>query len=914
MEKFVDNFYKRNKSQFKKYFSYIKENDWSEDENEISKRGGIHYTKIKNVVDNKVIIVKGRQPEYQIQNKLVDTVIERLEHFVTKVSSDITRPYTKKSLKMMTDIVEFHQSRIDKYLSLDIEMRQTEDTTVDGEDYVNEEIDFDNILYKSHSKIYDKMSQIDTGTNIDRTQTIQFFGGDDKMSKAPLSMLNEIILEYPEVKEKLDKMGIDFKSKPKNQMLIHIPEEDIPYWDVDKHFFDQSKEAIQFFLDEFKKAEFGIEVDGVKISPWIYFHTNIFKASIPQPHENVFTGRVESKDVFMNPPLRDNEFFIIQETYYEAKDETIFLCATRRAAKTTLISSHIVHSLTIGKKAGSIVGGSSSDLGHIKTDVKVCLQHVHPAFRIPVINSWDDPMVRIGLKKKNQKDILKAEIKITNLSVGKGDANTKLAGFTPDFFVFDEIMKMDFEKPLAAAKASFDSIYGKRLTPILSGTGSINDSISEDTVKLLSDPERGGVKPMDWDALERGIPSDCITWKRRKFGTFIPGQMSVKVGMVKKDTPLWQYLGVEKTEALDKIRILVTDWRKGKEIIDKDRANLAFNKDKLTQEKVDYPIDPEEIFLSGKTNPFMPETLRNYKNSLIESGDHGMNVRLSYDSVGGIIYEESDDEVAAFPFQGGFHDSPVTIYQPPVFKPPFEFYIAGMDDYKQEQSDGDSVGSIVIIRRDTKEVVATLHSRPDPHSLFHRQAYMMLQMYNCPIYMENADMEFKQYTDNLGWQVSDRYLLKNVNIVGDMESEGGGGNRPIGWTPTTKNKSYYLGLAINSIKTQDRQELADGQIISELGYKKIKDLRLLEEMATFRFGGNFDGITAYMSAVAYDYYLTYTMGAPEVPPTEAEMHIREKEESRRKKIMGNNRGGNSMFPSTRSKLFPSGSRSLFPKI
>src|SRR5699024_10457972 len=111
------------------------------------------------------------------------------------------------------------------------------------------------------------------------------------------------------------------------------------------------------------------------------------------------------------------------------------------------------------------------------------------------------------------------------------------------------------------------------------------------------------------------------------------------------------------------------------------------------------------------------------------------------------------------------------------------------DDYKQEQSDGDSVGSVVIIRRDTKEVVASLHSRPDPHSHFHRQVYMLLQLYNCPVYMENADMEFKQYTDNLGWQVSDRYLLKNVNIIGDMEKESSG-NRPIGWTPTTANKSY----------------------------------------------------------------------------------------------------------------------------
>lgn len=178
--------------------------------------------------------------------------------------------------------------------------------------------------------------------------------------------------------------------------------------------------------------------------------------------------------------------------------------------------------------------------------------------------------------------------------------------------------------------------------------------------------------------------------------------------------------------------------------------------------------------------------------------------------------------------------------------------------------------------------------------------------------MENADMEFKQYTDNLGWQVSDRYLLKNVNIIGDMEKESSG-NRPIGWTPTTANKSYYLGLAINSIKTQDRHETEEGNIVTELGYKKIKDLRLLEEMATFRFGGNFDGITAYMSAVAYDYYLTYTMGAPEAPPTEEELRIREEERKRSIENSKRIRGGRTMFPETRGSMFPTSRGGLFPK-
>src|SRR5699024_6657569 len=125
MEEFVDNFYKRNRGQIKKFFDYIKENDWSEPEESIKKRGDKHYTSIKNVVDNRVIVIKGRQPEYAIQNKLVDTVIERLEHFVSKVGSDITKPYVKKPLEMMTELINYHLDRIDGYLSLDIDMKSS---------------------------------------------------------------------------------------------------------------------------------------------------------------------------------------------------------------------------------------------------------------------------------------------------------------------------------------------------------------------------------------------------------------------------------------------------------------------------------------------------------------------------------------------------------------------------------------------------------------------------------------------------------------------------------------------------------------------------------------------------------------------------------------------------------------------
>jgi len=71
-------------------------------------------------------------------------------------------------------------------------------------------------------------------------------------------------------------------------------------------------------------------------------------------------------------------------------------------------------------------------------------------------------------------------------------------------------------------------------------------------------------------------------------------------------------------------------------------------------------------------------------------------------------------------------------------------------------------------------------------------------------------------------------------------------------------------------KYEDEQ----GRIRTRWGFEKIKDIRLLEEMIKFKFGGNHDGITAAMSAYFYDYFLQVTYGAPKPPLTQEEERIK----------------------------------------
>ena len=69
-------------------------------------------------------------------------------------------------------------------------------------------------------------------------------------------------------------------------------------------------------------------------------------------------------------------------------------------------------------------------------------------------------------------------------------------------------------------------------------------------------------------------------------------------------------------------------------------------------------------------------------------------------TAGMILADEANHlSLAEYPHQGGFVDAPVMIYEGlPEVKPPYGLYIAGLDDYKHDQSDGDLQSTACGIR------------------------------------------------------------------------------------------------------------------------------------------------------------------------------------------------------------------------
>jgi hypothetical protein len=689
--------------------------------------------------------------------------------------------------------------------------------------------------------------------------------------------MHHILVEmYPEIKVKLDGMGIDFDTPPKNEMLINM--EEVPVWNPNKHYFDQDKDTLQFYVDEFKKIRDGIVIDGVFISAWLYYHLNVFKTPVPTEKYNKNSNTYESTDVVKNPPLRDNEWFVIQDNYLKAKEQgkMLFIAATRRAAKTTLIASHLDHSATIGKQSLLCAGGSAKDLGQIEKNFKTTIQSKNPAFATyNTSNDWAKK-IELGIKSKAGKTILLSVLNVINLDSGGDKKSEILAGFTPDAFVLDEAMKVPFLNQLEALKPALDAPSGKRCVAIISSTAG-NEELARDGYDVLDAPEVHGVLEMEWDALERGIDKELITWKRRRFGTFIPGQMSAKDGLRKIESNLADYLGKPDAKELKKIGIQITDWKKALEIITTDREKKKKNRQSYIKELLYHPIDPEEIFLSVKVNPFPVEEARMQLNKIKMEGRNGKKVELYKDGLD-IKYSLTNKELPKFPFDGGFFDSPVILFEEiPQEKPSRFLYVAALDDYKQEQSNSTSLGCFYIYKRQSgndpmgDKLVAAYTSRPNPHNKFHRVGLMLLEAFNAECLMENEDMEFKTYLDTL--HKTDEYLVRTFNMAGDITIKSNN-NRMYGISPNG-NKSAILNKVINYCNEPVQIALPDGTTRDGLGVERIEDEMLLEEIINYKEGENHDRLTTFGIALIQSHYLDSNFLEARVTPKRQDEKKRE---------------------------------------
>ena len=354
---------------FLKNKKYILDNDWS-----FSPL--IQKSKKNNKEDYKAFkdSITYKQKEFQIQNTIIVGMLQHINRFLKKIKSVEVNEDIKNFLDNSLEIIELHTKRVDNYVdNIDI-------SEIENMDIRSDELQFHNTISKEVELIQDKVTEYGLrSSKIADTSSIVFLND----VKAPLSMHWILSGLYPEINKVLEEKGVDIDNPPlNNEMLINM--ENVPVWDTKLHYWEQKKETLTFYATEFYKLKNGINIDGVYISGWAYYHMNVFVTPIPHKVWNPLKNGYDSRDIIMNPPLRDSDWMLFENRVNQEKDEIpfMFVAATRRAAKTTGEASMLGHAATIGKKELLCAGSNARDLGQLAKNFKIDTMNKNPAFAI----------------------------------------------------------------------------------------------------------------------------------------------------------------------------------------------------------------------------------------------------------------------------------------------------------------------------------------------------------------------------------------------------------------------------------------------------------------------------------------------------------------------------------------------------
>lgn len=658
---------------------------------------------------------------------------------------------------------------------------------------------------------------------------------------------------------------------------LFINDKKPPVWDRKKSYFDQDLYTLAYYAEEFRKIQEGVTIGGYFIHPWLYFHINFFKTPIPT---GAGKGGKKSIDVIMNPPLDDNTLYV-SESYAQAEkeDKGIAIFGARGVTKSTWLAS-ISQWTTLTQPNGvmSIVGGDQDDLNAISRLIQTSLTNAHPFFHMNRLKSDWESEIKFGLKDKNQEQMLYSSIAITNADKGSKKKSEKGAGLSPSGFIADEIGKWNPIGLLQSALPSYMTPYGQRLVHVLAGTTG-NRELSKDAKKILTNPEEYRLLLTNWDTLERNVPEEHITWKhsrKERFSVFMPGQMSYRLKIPKIETNLADFLGKPKSKALKDIKLNTTNWEAAINLI-KENINSLREMDSKEKQRMYYPTSIDDVFLTEGANPFPTTLIRKRIKELEESGDVGKDIDI-INSTGKSQVDFVSKKRAEVSHGGGEADAPIILFGDlPQTPPPRGIYVSGLDDYKLEQSDTDSLGSMYVIKRrgidlntPCETIAASYTARPYRHKEFHRNCEKLIETWDAECCMESIDVSFAQYLDERG--KAEQLLAPAFSFARTTSKFTSRLNSRFGIMPNGQNNEVRFNTLIDYCKEEHLVDInEDGQNVYRYGVEYIDDIDLLKEMLNYKKGGNFDRIVAFSHALVYARELDKKGIRPDTPksaPTE----------------------------------------------
>jgi hypothetical protein len=548
--------------------------------------------------------------------------------------------------------------------------------------------------------------------------------------------------------------------------------------------------------------------------------------------------------------------------------------------------------LTTSDGVISINGGSAQDLRAISMLLKTAYTKVHPALYLPTLISDWNSMIELGWMEKDKSKIIKSTVTITNIDGGKDSASEKGAGGQPVCFILDEAAKSKFKKMYESALPAFitpSSKTGMRLVPILAATAG-NEVLSKDAADIATNPAAFRILPMNWEKLERGVDPEYITWKQNhstKFCTFAPGQMSYRISVPKIETNLGDYLKIE-DKNLKSIKFKQTDWPKATAFVKELHVSKNKQEDQI-RDKMYFPLSIDDIFSTKGINPFPVAVIKKHIQKLEDDGNIGKNIAIHREG-SEVNYTFSDKKRAAVSHPGGNVDAPVILFgELPKTPPPLWENVAGLDDYKTDTSETDSLGAFYVLKRrfldansPMEKIVCCLVTKPDRHVEFHKGMEVVQEATNSICLMENIDVTYLEYLR--GRNKAEQLLYPELSYAQSFDANKRSNVQKFGMSPHKWNNTYRMNLMIDAMNEQFEVGIDDdGHSIIKYGVEFVDDVDLLKEMLEYYFGGNFDRITAY----SYALVLSRELDKQEIRPIDKKALEKQKEMMKNKQAPRN---------------------------
>lgn len=630
---------------------------------------------------------------------------------------------------------------------------------------------------------------------------------------------------------------------------IWFPDQKEPIYDSqDPNSIEKFK---KYWKTEKDRCMHGFDIaDGkVHISGWLYFHTVYWK--IVTYITNPVTGRKRRE--IITPYLRDVEW-ITDDDFNKCEELGRFydLVGARDFGKSVIAASRAGWVYTFFDNSECVISGGAEDYIKLATDkIEDGLTNLHPILKKQrIANDWKKE-VKAGWKDKktNQPDPKSSHSRILIRNYDNGNNSMAANGTRPGFQLIDE--QGTIPNLIGCVKDSDGCWWsGTGSKPsclvMLAGTGG-DMEVGAEAAEIFFNPDA-------YNMLSFENPEG-----EGKIGRFISA-LKARAGF-KEEKTLADYLGIDHPD-LKKITILVSDEERAYNewwLPAYEKARKSGNPKTLLKFKAYWPIKPSDSFLVLSSNNYNVEAAKHQKAKLLATEFTGTPVFLAHD--GENIKHVFTDKlpITEFPVKTQDTDAPIVVYEFPVENPPWGLYIAGVDPYRQDDSEySDSLGAIYIYKRMhdiagekyQDMFVASYVARPKTFDLWAEQARLLIRYYNAFTLVENDDMSFIRYMQNKG---DDYYLcdqpewLKDV-VPNTTVNRGKGIHRS-----SEKVRNFLRGCLKRYLDDPIiRREDPQGRVIEEvLGVARVLDPMLLEEIIKFSSkDGNYDREVAASLAVA----------------------------------------------------------------